>query len=173
MTKAIRERLTFANVTSSVALFFALGGGVVYAASVDSGDIKDDAVQIRHLDFPVAGKGVSESGPVVGNGNFQTVASLPVTVRDKGGSLLIDAAVEVVNKGQGASSGDAAMRILVDGKPEGPTFTTHALAGTTESWAGAFVCNGIPVGKHTVTLQTLPPGAATTQDRTLNVSVLP
>ena len=47
----IRRHLTFANVVSVIALFVALGtGGAWAAATIGSGDIKDDAVKSRHID---------------------------------------------------------------------------------------------------------------------------
>lgn len=173
MTRAIRERLTFANLTACLALFFALGGSVYAAATVGSDDIKSDAIEIRHLNFPVAGEGTSVSDPLASTGNFQTVAKQTIRVRDSGGSLLVNGVVEAANKGEAAASGDAVMRVLVDGQAEGPAFTSFLEAGSTDSSAGSFVCDGIPVGEHTVQLQALVPGSATIRDRTLTVSVLP
>ena len=48
MLRAIGKRLTYANVIASLALFLALGGGAVYAASktnqVGTGKLKQNAV---------------------------------------------------------------------------------------------------------------------------------
>ncbi len=46
----IRERLTYANVMSTIAVFGVLAGGGAYAASkIDSGDIKRNAVRSKHI----------------------------------------------------------------------------------------------------------------------------
>jgi hypothetical protein len=50
MLARLRPRLTYANVTATVALMLALGGAGAYAASkVGSGDIKDNAIRSRHI----------------------------------------------------------------------------------------------------------------------------
>jgi hypothetical protein len=50
IAKAIRERLSYANVTATLALFVALGTGGAYAASkIGSKDIKRDAVRAKHV----------------------------------------------------------------------------------------------------------------------------
>ncbi len=57
------RRLSYANVVASLALFLALGGGVVYAANkISSKDIKRDAVRSKHIkDGQVKGKDVKEA----------------------------------------------------------------------------------------------------------------
>ena len=46
----IRERLTYANVMSTIAVFGVLAGGGAYAASkIGSGDIKRNAVRSKHI----------------------------------------------------------------------------------------------------------------------------
>jgi hypothetical protein len=46
----LRTRVTYANVTSTVALALALSTGGAYAAAqIGAGDIKDDAVRTRHI----------------------------------------------------------------------------------------------------------------------------
>ncbi|MGH2981930.1 MAG: hypothetical protein ACRDKV_07805, partial [Solirubrobacterales bacterium] len=48
--KAVLSRLSYANVVATIALFLALGGGAVYAASkVRSGDIAANAVKKKQL----------------------------------------------------------------------------------------------------------------------------
>ena len=50
MREKIRTKISYANVMSTIAVFFALGGGAVYAAqSIGSGDIRSDAIQSQHL----------------------------------------------------------------------------------------------------------------------------
>jgi hypothetical protein len=50
MLRRIQDKLSYANVTASLALFLALGGAAVYAAGeIGAGDIKDDAVRSRHI----------------------------------------------------------------------------------------------------------------------------
>ena len=50
MLSRIRARLTYANVVATLALFVAMGGGAYAAATIGSGDIKDNAVRSRHID---------------------------------------------------------------------------------------------------------------------------
>src|SRR5687767_8073044 len=45
----IGRRLTFANVTSILALFVALGGTVYAAATIGPSDIKRNAVRAKHI----------------------------------------------------------------------------------------------------------------------------
>ena len=46
----MREKLTYANVTATIALFLALSGGVVWAAGkIGSNDIKNNAIRTRHI----------------------------------------------------------------------------------------------------------------------------
>jgi hypothetical protein len=48
--QGIRERLTYANVMSTIAVFGVLGGGGAYAASkIGAGDIKRNAVLSKHI----------------------------------------------------------------------------------------------------------------------------
>ncbi len=48
--RRIRDRLTYANVAATIALFLALSGGVVYAASkIDTNDIANNAVTEKKL----------------------------------------------------------------------------------------------------------------------------
>jgi hypothetical protein len=58
-----RSRLTYANVTSTLALAIALGGAGAYAAGkIGANDIKDNAVRSRHIkNGEVTGKDVKES----------------------------------------------------------------------------------------------------------------
>ena len=56
-------RLSYANVTATMALVLAIGGGTVYAAGkLDSDDISRNAVQGKHVDKnALTGKDVKES----------------------------------------------------------------------------------------------------------------
>ncbi len=49
MLRKLRPRFTYANVVATLALFLALGGGAYAAATVGSGDIKNNAVLSRHI----------------------------------------------------------------------------------------------------------------------------
>ena len=50
MRNKMRIKISYANVMSTVAVFFALGGGAVYAAqSIGSSDIRADAIHSQHL----------------------------------------------------------------------------------------------------------------------------
>lgn len=47
--RAVRQRLTYANVVSTIALFVAIGGGAYAAATIGPGDIKTGAVRSRQI----------------------------------------------------------------------------------------------------------------------------
>ena len=47
--RQIRDRLTYANVMSTVAVFVALGGTSYAVATIDSGDIRDNTVRSRDV----------------------------------------------------------------------------------------------------------------------------
>lgn len=49
MLDKVRRRLTYANVMSSIAFFGVLGGGAYAAATIDSSDIKRNAVLSKHI----------------------------------------------------------------------------------------------------------------------------
>lgn len=45
----MRERLTYANVMATIAVFAALGGGAYAAATIGASDIKKNAVRAKHV----------------------------------------------------------------------------------------------------------------------------
>jgi hypothetical protein len=45
----MRERLTYANVMATIAVFAALGGGAYAAATIGADDIKKNAVRAKHV----------------------------------------------------------------------------------------------------------------------------
>ena len=62
--RPLRERLTYANVISTIALFLALSGGAVYAASkIRSGDIAANAIKSKQI-APKAVKPADMATPV-------------------------------------------------------------------------------------------------------------
>lgn len=62
MLQRVRGRLTFANVTSLVALFVALSGGVYAAAKIDGSDIKRKSIPGNRLvPNTVTGRQVNEN----------------------------------------------------------------------------------------------------------------
>ena len=45
MLESLRQRLTYANVMSTIAVFIALGGSSYAALHIDSGDIENNSVR--------------------------------------------------------------------------------------------------------------------------------
>jgi hypothetical protein len=96
--KPLRSRLTYANVTATLALFVALGGGAYAAATIDSGDVvdnslrsvdvKDDTLKGRDIDDGTVGGTDVRDGTLgtkdVANGSLggNDVADDSLTSRD-------------------------------------------------------------------------------------------
>lgn len=58
----IRERMTYSNVMSTIAVFAVLGGGAYAATNVGSGDIEKNAVRSKHVKKDaLTGNDISES----------------------------------------------------------------------------------------------------------------
>ncbi|MDQ3728834.1 MAG: hypothetical protein M3355_04535 [Actinomycetota bacterium] len=172
MPGTIRSHIR-SNVVAYVALFFALGGGVAYAA-IDSGDIKNDAVKVRDLNFPVGGDGVTTAEKVnlSPKAGFTTVAKTTLGVDDKGGSAVAQAAVELTNNS--GESADVVVRLIHQGHPEHTAnFTTTVPAGGSQSTIGAFVCDGFPAGDQTILLKLSGPASVSVGQRTLAAQVVP
>lgn len=81
MLSGLRDRITYANVVSTLALFIALGGGVAYAASkIDGSDIRKHSLTSRQFKSDSIGRRVvkeSSLGPVPRAFNALRLGGLP------------------------------------------------------------------------------------------------
>jgi hypothetical protein len=117
--RAIRSRLTFANVTAAMALFVALGTGTAFALNIDSKDVDNNSIKSKDLKD---GKGVKcedvvpgepiclppSGGDGVGLTNL-TIRSNSATV-GAGGTVGVDCAPgeRATGGGAGTSNGPVA-----------------------------------------------------------------
>jgi hypothetical protein len=162
----LRPRLTFANVTASIALFAALGAGAYAAQSIHK-----DSITVNKLDFPIGTDGVTKTTKLSSTGSFQTILKTKVVVNDKGGVMQISGAVEVDNAKPAPVEVD--IRALMNGKPEEGTFTTTIPANTTGTGSALLLCDELPAGTYTVELQADTSSSVTFLDRTLTVETGP
>jgi hypothetical protein len=143
--RALRNRLSYANVVSTIALFLALTGGAVYAAGkIGSGDIAPNAIKSKQI-APKAVKPSDMATPVqyVANahGGSEAIpngtAAYPLsgkTTWTQGPNQVDQFFVEVKGSAANASSGGggfpqicfASVVIKVDDKP----VTSAAVVGT-------------------------------------------
>jgi hypothetical protein len=110
----LRRRLTFANVTSGLALFVALGGTSYAAISVGSAEIRTGAVGKSEIRTNAVGKSEVGSG-VVGRSEIATngVAKSEINKDAVGTSELIDGGVELADLSAATRSGLALGRAMV------------------------------------------------------------
>jgi hypothetical protein len=98
-------KLTYANVTATLALVLALGGGAYAAATIDSGDVVDDSLRSRDIkDATLAGRDIHDGavgGSDVRDGSLGT--------KDVANGSLVgrDVADEALTSGDVASLADS------------------------------------------------------------------
>jgi hypothetical protein len=178
----IRPRLTYANVTATLALFVALGGGAYAVSNVGSDEIKNGSIRsvdlknragVRGKDVKrdsIGGKEVKESSldasrfaPVVGSepGDCNPETSAFVTCADTNMNLDRPSAVlAIATGGQESDSGAASARceIRVDGDatPFGANpgeVNDNTSAGATNGFARTIVTpEPLAKGSHEIAL---------------------
>jgi hypothetical protein len=172
--KAIRGRLNYANVMSSIAVLMALGGGAAYAGSqIGSRDIENGTIRTVDLSFGLAGKGAEAEDPMKLGTGFQTILTRTVTTRHKG-NLFVGGEIETTNPD--VKDGETTIRVRIDGTPDDEMFTNTILAGTTDSNPAWLLCEDLTACTHTVELQArvgAGPADVEVTDRTLFTGVLP
>ena len=145
-----RQRLSFANVTSVMALFVALGGTSYAAITLPSNSVGKS--QIR-----TAAVGQSEvASEAVGNGELRSNAVRPPEIQTNavGASEIRPSAIdtdELADKGIGAADlSDAAKTTLAD--MNGVTFRARSTAAGVAAGGNATAITKTGTGAYTVTL---------------------
>ena len=182
MHTALRERLTYANLMSTLAVFLVIGGGAAMAAglgrdSVKSKQIKDGKVKTKDLANDAA------TGAKVAEGTLGTVPSASdattlggKTTADLAGSSAFDQDASVINPlpaaetnvAQATIATQSTGRVLASGVVEfagngrvqchidigGPDSLAYESASTGNEFvvAAEFARNNLPAGAHTATL---------------------
>lgn len=151
----LRERLTFANVVSVIALFVALGGSAYAAATIDSGDIVDNSVRSRDVkDHDLRTKDFRPGQLPHGVRAYATVdhnGPKLVTARSKG-------FVAVERRGDGIYC--LTPKASIDARRSAPVASADAQNSAGRIWlvsaaAGTTACD---LGQVEVETQTLPQG---------------
>ena len=172
------ERLTYANVTSTLALVLVIGGGGAYAAGfIDSGDIVNNSIESRDLENREAvkardvrkngltGKEIKEKtleanafAPLSGNVdagcdpiNLEFFPCVSSSVRlSSAGRVLAIATGEFVDAGGG---GVLDCRIFVDGDQTEAGATPGDNDAPEDSFAVTLVTNRLARGQHQISLR--------------------
>ena len=143
------------HVVGYIALFVALSGGVAYAQlgrTVTSSEIKNDTIRVADLNYPVGGDAVTTNKNVAVTGSFQTISHTTLSINDKGGLAVAQAAVEISN--DSGTPADVQIRLQHKGHAaHTATFTETVPAGADVTVPGVLVCKPLPAGKQTILLQ--------------------
>ena len=111
----VRRHLSYANVTATAALFFALGGGAYAVARVDSRDIANDSVKSVDLKNrrAVRGEDVKRNTDCDPSAGFVRCAHTTLRLRQR------SRVVVIATGGQESVGGPADTRceVRVDGEP--------------------------------------------------------
>jgi len=134
----IRKRLTYANVTATIALFLALGGSS-YALTVGSGSIRNNSIrsvdvrngQLRDRDMKrgsLGGRAIKESS--LGTVNAARTVNGTITVRAQGNGF---ARADCPGSYRVLSGGGFASQVLRESRPDPGTEG----GATSPSWRAA------------------------------------
>jgi hypothetical protein len=173
----LRDRVTYANVASTLALVLVIGGGGAYAAGlIDSGDIANNSIKSRDLDNrdavkardvhrnALTGQEIKEpaldaSGfaPLSGNSDLscdpgsghQACVISPVRLRERGRVMTIATGEFIA--ADGAAEIDCT--IFVDGNQTGPSVTPGGNGADEDSFALTHVTGRLAAGQHNLSLR--------------------
>ena len=171
--RRIRERLSYANVAATIALFLALSGGVVYAASkIDTNDIANHAVTKKKLAQEAVGPKQLKPGAVFSlsatGGPFPADTANPIQLKgDTTWKAKKGEADELIATAEGrladATAGDFCsvdIDVSVKGEPNPPLVSpflnsdgTTTLSPDSDSDEEAFLPDA---GKQKITAETDP-----------------
>jgi hypothetical protein len=173
----LREKVSYANVASTLALVVALTGGAYAAGVIDSGDIKNNSIESRDLKnrdavkardvrrntltgrevkektldasllAPLSGRQTDGCDPVPAS--FIPCATAQVRLASHGRVLAIATGQLVDNDAGGALS----CRIELNGGPTDATATVTADGGAEESFELALTTGRLPAGQHQLSLR--------------------
>ena len=173
-----RERLTYANVTSTLALVLVIGGGAAYGAGfIDSGDIVNNSIESRDLNNREAvkardvrkngltGKEIKEKtldagqfAPVAGkqvngcnpeSGGFTACVNTPLRLRSPGRVLAVATGEFVADPAPALLQ----CRIFVNGAPSDSVATPGENGADEDSFTITLVTNRLARGSHQLSLR--------------------
>ena len=174
----IRDRLTYANVVSTLALVLVIGGGGAYAAGfIDSGDIVNNSIESRDLENreAVKARDVRKNGltgreirektldaaqfaPLAGRqangcdpeaGAFLACVNSPIRLRSPGRVLAVATGEFVADPAPALLQ----CRIFVNGAPSDSVATPGENGADEDGFAITFVTNRLARGSHQISLR--------------------
>ena len=170
----LRERLTYANVASTLALVLAMTGGAYAAGFIDSGDIENNSIESRDLkNKDVKGvdvRGNALTGREIKEKTLNASVLAPLTGRDVPGCdpVLGEGASEcggaeirlpsrgrvlVIATGEFAGNGELACRIRADNQSVGSVATPSTGGAGTDGFSLTLVTQRLASGKHRLSLR--------------------
>lgn len=173
-------KVTYANVTSSLALFLALAGGTTAIAlsgknTVQRDDIAPNAVGASELAKGAVGKlndaefnkGVEATKPLGLGAGFQPVLTDKVKIDEgKRSGATVPFTVEVRNDGNFAEN--VSVRVRMGAEIEELTYEQTVQPGESQIVSGIVACNFVPAGSQTFALEVSGRGM-TINDRGMSV----
>jgi len=174
----IRDRLTYANVVSTLALVLVIGGGAAYGAGfIDSGDIVNNSIESRDLENREAvkardvrkngltGKEIKEKtldaahfAPLVGrqangcnpeSGGFTACVNTPIRLRSAGRVMAVATGEFVADPAPALLQ----CRIFVNGAPSDSVATPGENGADEDGFAITLVTNRLARGSHQISLR--------------------
>lgn len=178
-SRCLTERLTYANVVATLALFASLGGAS-YAAitlpadSVGSKQLRAGAVGLGALRFPLGTIGITDDKvedltkgscnspprpgeprradcPVPKESGISTPGHEVHLSLHSPGALMVSAIVGLRNEGPTNTTADLMLHVIVDGRPASHSELT--LTGSQSAQAPAQLLTNVPAGSHTVGIE--------------------
>ena len=154
--RAVRRRLTYANVMSTLAVVVMVSGGTAYAASaiVARAKLADNALAlggVKAADYRQdVSTAASSKAVTVPPGKWVTVLAWKFTAH-RAGPMVFLAQATVTSTGK--LPGQAQLRLVLNGKPEQGPITDPTGPAQTQTIAGFISCDGMPAGRYSAQLQ--------------------
>jgi hypothetical protein len=174
----VRERFTYANVVSTLALVLVIGGGGAYAAGfIDSGDIVNNSIESRDLENREAVKArdvrkngltgkeikektldISGNAPLNGAhdngcdpeaGGFLPCVNTPIRLRSPGRVMAVATGEFVADPAPALLQ----CRIFVNGAPSDSVATPGENGADEDGFAITLVTNRLARGSHQISLR--------------------
>jgi len=179
MLRCLPDRLTYANVVATLALFISLGGAsyaaiTLPAGSVGAKQLRGNAVGLGALSFPLGTVGISDdkvedltksscNSPPPPGEPLHVDCPLPkefgVSTPDREvhlslrspGALMVSAIVGLRNEGPTNTTANVMLHLIVDGRLVSHSELT--LTGSQSVQAPAQLLANVPAGSHTVGIE--------------------